>query len=132
MNIPSSRAEPAVLWSRPDNTVPNTTSSRELQAPTTSAHAAWNSVAGLILQSTFTSIPDLGRELYPWLPIRWISSIKYDNRAKLPGITVPTNGTVLVQPGLPPEDLQPGIAVQLIPGAVIDLGDGVTVQVTNP
>ncbi len=43
-----------------------------------------------------------------------------------------TNGTVLVQPGLPPEDLQPGIAVQLIPGAVVDLGDGVTVQITNP
>jgi hypothetical protein len=43
-----------------------------------------------------------------------------------------TNGTVLVQPGLPAEDLQPGIAVQLIPGAIIDLGDGVTIQVTNP
>ena len=43
-----------------------------------------------------------------------------------------TNGTVLVQPGLPPEDLQPGIAVQLIPGAIIDLGDGVTIQVANP
>ena len=43
-----------------------------------------------------------------------------------------TNGTVLVQPGLPPEDLQPGIAVQLIPGAIIDLGDGVTIQVINP
>ena len=43
-----------------------------------------------------------------------------------------TNGTVLVQPGLSPEDLQPGIAVQLIPGAIIDLGDGVTIQVTNP
>ncbi|NYD40668.1 FHA domain-containing protein [Nocardioides panaciterrulae] len=43
-----------------------------------------------------------------------------------------TNGTVLVQPGLPPEDLQPGIAVQLIPGAVLDLGDGVTIRVTNP
>ena len=40
-----------------------------------------------------------------------------------------TNGTVLLQPGLPPEDLQPGIAVQLIPGAIIDLGDGVTIQV---
>jgi hypothetical protein len=40
-----------------------------------------------------------------------------------------TNGTVLVQPGLPPEDLQPGIAVQLLPGAIIDLGDGVTIQV---
>lgn len=43
-----------------------------------------------------------------------------------------TNGTVLVQPGLGPEDLKPGIAVQLIPGAVINLGDGVTIQVTNP
>lgn len=43
-----------------------------------------------------------------------------------------TNGTVIVQPGLPPEDLQPGTAVQLIPGAVIDLGDGVTIQVANP
>jgi hypothetical protein len=43
-----------------------------------------------------------------------------------------TNGTVLVQPGLAPEDLQPGVAVQLLPGAIIDLGDGVTIQVTNP
>jgi hypothetical protein len=43
-----------------------------------------------------------------------------------------TNGTVLVQPGLPPEDLRPGIAVQLIPGAIIDLGDGVTIQVVDP
>ncbi|WP_122818673.1 FHA domain-containing protein [Nocardioides pantholopis] len=43
-----------------------------------------------------------------------------------------TNGTVLVQPGLPPESLQPGIPVQLLPGAVVDLGDGVTIQVTNP
>ncbi len=42
-----------------------------------------------------------------------------------------TNGTVLVQPGLSPEDLQPGIAVQLIPGAIIDLGDSVTIQVGN-
>jgi hypothetical protein len=43
-----------------------------------------------------------------------------------------TNGTVLAQPGLRPETLQPGLPVQLIPGAVIDLGDGVTIQVTNP
>lgn len=43
-----------------------------------------------------------------------------------------TNGTVLVQPGLPPEVLQPGIAVQLLPGAVVDLGDGVTIRVEYP
>lgn len=43
-----------------------------------------------------------------------------------------TNGTLLVQPGLPPEDLQPGVGVQLAPGAVIDLGDGVSIQVVDP
>lgn len=43
-----------------------------------------------------------------------------------------TNGTVVVQPGLPPEDLKAGIAVQLIPGAIIDLGDGVSIAVSNP
>lgn len=40
-----------------------------------------------------------------------------------------TNGTVLVMPGEHPEDLHPGIPVALVPGAVIDLGDGVTIQV---
>ena len=42
-----------------------------------------------------------------------------------------TNGTVVVQPGLPAEDLRPGMAVALIPGATIDLGEGVTIQVTR-
>jgi hypothetical protein len=41
-----------------------------------------------------------------------------------------TNGTVIVQPGLPAEDLRPGVAVQVVPGAVVDLGEGVTIQVT--
>jgi pSer/pThr/pTyr-binding forkhead associated (FHA) protein len=42
-----------------------------------------------------------------------------------------TNGTVVVQPGLPAEDLRPGVEVQLAPGATIDLGEGVTIQVTR-
>jgi len=42
-----------------------------------------------------------------------------------------TNGTVVVQPGLPAEDLRPGIGVALVPGATIDLGEGVTIQVTR-
>ena len=45
--------------------------------------------AGLILQSTFTSIPDIGAELFPWLPVRWLSSIRYDTLSKLPRIHVP-------------------------------------------
>lgn len=44
---------------------------------------------GLILQSTFTSIPDIGAELFPWLPVRWFGAIKYDTRAKLPRLRVP-------------------------------------------
>ncbi len=42
-----------------------------------------------------------------------------------------TNGTTLIRPGLPAEDLQPGVAVPLVPGAMVDLGDGVTIQVTT-
>ena len=43
-----------------------------------------------------------------------------------------TNGTVVVQPGLGPQDLAPGEPVQLLPGALIDIGDGITIQVNRP
>lgn len=46
-------------------------------------------LGGLVLQSTFTSIPDIGAELFPWLPVRWLASIHYDTCAKLPRIHVP-------------------------------------------
>jgi fermentation-respiration switch protein FrsA (DUF1100 family) len=46
-------------------------------------------VGGLILQSTFTSVPDLGAELFPWLPVRLIGKIRYETRRKLPRLTVP-------------------------------------------
>jgi hypothetical protein len=42
-----------------------------------------------------------------------------------------TNGTVVAQPGQPAEDLRPGVAVRLVSGATIDLGEGVTIQVTG-
>jgi fermentation-respiration switch protein FrsA (DUF1100 family) len=43
----------------------------------------------LILASTFTSVPDLGAQVYPWLPVRWISRMHYDNLANLERIKVP-------------------------------------------
>jgi fermentation-respiration switch protein FrsA (DUF1100 family) len=46
-------------------------------------------IGGLILQSSFTSLPDIGAEVFPWLPVRLIASIKYDTRAKLARIKVP-------------------------------------------
>ena len=44
---------------------------------------------GLILQSTFSSLPEIGAELYPWLPVRWMGRIKYDTRSKLPRLKIP-------------------------------------------
>lgn len=46
-------------------------------------------IGGVVLQSTFTSIPDIGAEFFPWLPVRWLGSIKYDTRAKLPRVKSP-------------------------------------------
>ena len=46
-------------------------------------------LGGLVLQSAFTSILDIGTELFPWLPIRIMATIKYDTRSKLPKIKVP-------------------------------------------
>ena len=43
----------------------------------------------LILASAFTSIADLGTELYPWLPVRWLSRIHYNNLANLEQIRAP-------------------------------------------
>jgi hypothetical protein len=46
-------------------------------------------LGGLVLQSTFTSVPELGAELFPWLPVRWLSRIKYDTIHRLPRLKIP-------------------------------------------
>jgi alpha-beta hydrolase superfamily lysophospholipase len=46
-------------------------------------------IGALVLQSTFTSIPDIGAELFSWLPVRRLHSIAYDTVNKLPRVTVP-------------------------------------------
>ena len=46
-------------------------------------------VGGLVLLSTFTSTPDLGAELFPFLPVHLWASIKYNTRKKLPSIHAP-------------------------------------------
>jgi fermentation-respiration switch protein FrsA (DUF1100 family) len=46
-------------------------------------------IGGLVLLSTFTSIPDIGVELFPWLPVRLLARIKYETHRKLPRIHVP-------------------------------------------
>jgi uncharacterized protein len=46
-------------------------------------------VGGLVLQSSFTSVTDMGAEWFPWLPVRWLGTIKYDTHSKLPRLKVP-------------------------------------------
>lgn len=44
---------------------------------------------GLLLESTFTSLPDIGSELYPLLPVRWLSRYQYPSLERLPNIRSP-------------------------------------------
>ncbi|WP_291321855.1 alpha/beta hydrolase [Desulfonatronospira sp.] len=39
--------------------------------------------AGIILESTFTSIPDMGRDLMPFLPVKLLSRYSYDTLSRL-------------------------------------------------
>lgn len=45
--------------------------------------------AGLIVESTFTSIPDVGAKMFPFLPIRWLCRIKYDSAARIANVGCP-------------------------------------------
>lgn len=46
-------------------------------------------VGGLVLASTFTSIPDRASELFPYLPVRLLAKYRYPTLDRLPHITAP-------------------------------------------
>ncbi len=43
----------------------------------------------LILEATFTSIPELADRFYPWLPIRWLCRFSYNTLERMPKINCP-------------------------------------------
>ena len=43
----------------------------------------------LVLASTFTSVPDLGAQIYPWLPVRLLARVRYENLARIGQIDAP-------------------------------------------
>jgi fermentation-respiration switch protein FrsA (DUF1100 family) len=57
------------------------------------AVASWLAVRhpprALVLMSTFTSAPDLGAQVYPFIPVRLISRFRYDNMSHVRQINVP-------------------------------------------
>lgn len=44
---------------------------------------------GLVLQSTFTRLTDQAQELYPWLPVRWLSRFRLATVDRLPSLRCP-------------------------------------------
>ncbi len=55
--------------------------------------ASWlairNTPAVLILESTFTSITEMGAHIYPYLPVKWLSQIHYPNIERINQVRSP-------------------------------------------
>jgi len=51
--------------------------------------AARSDAMGLILESAFTSIPDLASGIYPFFPVRWLSRLRYDTLHHLQSVQAP-------------------------------------------
>lgn len=45
--------------------------------------------ARLVLEHAFLSVPELGAQVYPWLPVRLLSRIHYDSLADAPELRMP-------------------------------------------
>ncbi|MBI84698.1 MAG: alpha/beta hydrolase [Planctomycetaceae bacterium] len=52
---------------------------RSLGGAVAVALAASEQPLGLVLESTFTSLPDVAATLYPWLPVRWLLRSQFDS-----------------------------------------------------
>ncbi len=50
---------------------------RSLGAAVAAHLAARRRPAALVVESAFTSVPDRAAELYPFLPVRWLSRFRY-------------------------------------------------------
>ena len=45
--------------------------------------ASRDGARGLILESTFTSLPDVAAKQLPWLPVRWVMQNRLDSLSKI-------------------------------------------------
>ncbi len=53
---------------------------RSLGASVAARLAADERPLALVVESSFTSVPDIAQELYPWLPARWLSRLQHATR----------------------------------------------------
>jgi fermentation-respiration switch protein FrsA (DUF1100 family) len=50
---------------------------RSMGASAAAYLAARHRPAALVVESSFTSVPDIAAEYYPWLPVRWLSRLRH-------------------------------------------------------
>lgn len=62
---------------------------RSLGAAMAAELASQNPSAAVILESAFTSVPDMAASIYPWLPVRLLSRYQYNNLEKVSLISSP-------------------------------------------
>ena len=54
---------------------------RSMGASAAAYLAAHRQPLALIVESSFTSVPDIAGEYYPWLPVRWLSRLRHSTEA---------------------------------------------------
>lgn len=87
------------------------------------ALATRRQAARLIVENTFTSLPDAGARAYPWLPVRWLSRIRYDSRARAAGISIPVMVIVSPDDEIVPAALGRQLAAAFpVPATVLETG----------
>jgi len=62
---------------------------RSLGGPIAARLARQHPPGALLLESTFTSLPELGSRRYPFFPVRWLARYTYDTLGQLSGIHCP-------------------------------------------
>jgi hypothetical protein len=62
---------------------------RSLGAAVATHLATRHTPGALIIESAFTSVPDLAAELYPFLPARWLTRFRYSTQADLVSVLCP-------------------------------------------
>jgi fermentation-respiration switch protein FrsA (DUF1100 family) len=62
---------------------------RSMGASAAAKLAAKQEPLALIVESSFTSVPDIAQEIYPWLPARWLSHLRHAARDYVRDVSVP-------------------------------------------
>ena len=62
---------------------------RSLGASVAAQLATQHQPLALIVESSFTSVPDIAQELYPWLPARWMSRFSHSTRDYITDVRCP-------------------------------------------